>query len=277
MTTLQVFPDLEQNTPEWHAMRCGVLTASFVGKLLTIGSPGALDYDCPECGATADNPCVSRTRKEPTPIKVPHAGRSAVAAAQASTAAPVIQVAHNETAEAATGTLIAERITGWTEDTPMTSDMWRGMDCEPIARDLYAQHYRTPVTEVGFMRLDGDGWQLGYSPDGVVGDNGLIEIKAPRAKNHLRTILSRSVPVYHMAQLQTGLLVSGRAWIDFVSFVGGMPLYVKRVTPDPAWFAAITAAAVSFEANAARIIADYQARTADMPPTERVDFDLKVA
>jgi hypothetical protein len=67
------------------------------------------------------------------------------------------------------------------------------------------------------MRRDEDGWTLGYSPDGLVGDDGLIEIKAPRAKTHLRTILADEVPAHYMAQCQAGLLVTGRKWIDFVS------------------------------------------------------------
>src|SRR5689334_1552755 len=189
---------------------------------------------------------------------------------------PTLKVADNDYSRGLTTTLAAERITGWTEDTTMTSDMWRGVESEPFAREVYSEHY-AEVTEVGFMRRDEDGWALGYSPDGLVGDDGLIEIKSPRAKTHLRTILADEVPAHYMAQCQAGLLVSGRKWIDFVSYVGGMPLYVKRVLPDPAWFDAITAACVAFEANAAQIVADYETRVADMPKTERIDLELRVA
>ena len=189
---------------------------------------------------------------------------------------PTLKVAENDTSRGLTNQLAAERITGWTDETPMNSDMWRGVESEPIARDLYSRHH-APATEVGFMRRDEDGWTLGYSPDGLVGDDGLIEIKAPRAKTHLRTILTDEVPAHYMAQCQAGLLVSGREWIDFVSFVGGMPLFVKRVMPHYLWFEAITAACVAFEANVAQIVADYEDRVADMPQTERIDFDLKVA
>lgn len=189
---------------------------------------------------------------------------------------PTLKVANNDVSRGVTTTLVAERITGWTEDTPMNSDMWRGVEHEPFARDIYAGHYGA-VEQVGFMVRDEDGWQLGYSPDGLVGDDGLIEIKCPRAKTHVLTILADEVPAHYMPQLQAGLLVSGRAWIDFVSYVAGMPLYVKRVTPDPAWHEAITAACVAFETNAAQIVADYRARVADMPQTERLDFEIKVA
>jgi hypothetical protein len=275
MTTLRVLPDLIQGTDEWMAVRRGIVTASTVGKLLTVGAPGAFDYDCPECSAQAGSPCISRTRKTPTPIKTIHDDRTAVAAIKSKDAPPVIEVADNDTSRGITATLVAERITGWSEDMPMTSDMFRGVECEPIARDLYSQHYQQ-VTEVGFMRRDGDGWTLGYSPDGLVGDEGLLEIKAPRAKTHLRTILSNEVPAHYVPQCQAGLFVSGRKWLDFVSFCGGMPLFVHRVHPDPKWFEAIEAACRRFEANAQAIIADYEGRIVGLPKTERVDFDLKL-
>ena len=182
---------------------------------------------------------------------------------------PTLKVADNDTSRGLVSTLIAERITGWTEDTPMTSDMWRGVESEPFARDVYSAHYQQ-AEEVGFMHLEEDGWQLGYSPDGLVGVDGLIEIKAPRAKTHLKTILADEVPGFYMPQLQAGLLVSGRAWIDFVSFVGGMPLYVKRVYPDPAWHEAITAACVAFENTARETVADYRNKVAGMPNTDRL-------
>lgn len=189
---------------------------------------------------------------------------------------PTLKVADNDVSRGITATLAAERITGCTESTPMNSDMFRGVESEPFARDAYSEHY-APVTEVGFMRLEQDGWTLGYSPDGLVGDDGLIEIKSPRAKTHLSTILAGRVPAHYMAQCQAGLLVSGRKWLDFVSYVGGMPLFVVRVLPDPKWFDAITAACIAFEATAAQIVADYEERVADMPQTERIDLEIKVA
>lgn len=189
---------------------------------------------------------------------------------------PTLKVADNDTSRGIVTTLAAERITGWTEDTPMTSDMWRGVESEPFAREVYSKHYGD-VTEVGFMVRSEDDWTLGYSPDGLVGEDGLIEIKAPRAKTHVRTILADEVPGYYMAQCQAGLLVSGREWIDFVSYVGGMPMFVKRVTPEPIWFDAITAACIQFEKDAAQLVADYESRVADMPKTERLDFNLQVA
>lgn len=186
---------------------------------------------------------------------------------------PTLKVADNDTARGLVGTLIAERITGYTEPSYMNDDMIRGNLHEPIARDIYSGHYQQ-AEEVGFMLLECDGWQLGYSPDGLVGADGLIEVKCPRAKTHVATILADEVPSHYMAQCQAGLLVSGRDWCDFVSFVAGMPMFVKRVYPDPAWFAAIEAACLAFEANAERIVADYRSKVVGMPTTDRIDNSL---
>lgn len=184
---------------------------------------------------------------------------------------PTLKVADNDTSRAVTASLVAERITGWTEETGMTPDMWRGVEHEPIARDAYNAHNYLQAVEVGFMRRDEDGWTLGYSPDGVVGADGLIEIKCPRAKAHLSTILAADVPAHYMAQLQAGLLVSGRTWIDYVSFVAGMPLFAKRVLPDPEWQEAIVAAVSKFETTAAEMVAAYDKASKQLPATERLD------
>jgi hypothetical protein len=267
--SLHVLPDLEQGSEEWHDQRRGMVTASVVGKLITTGPPEASAVACPTCTALRGSHCFSTARKAPTPIKTFHDARSA----KASTLPPVYEIADNDTSRGLTATLIAERITGWTEDTPMTSDMWRGVEAEPYARDIYSGYYQQAV-ECGFMVRQEDGWQLGFSPDGLVGDDGLIEIKAPRAKTHLRTILADEVPAHYMAQCQAGLLVSGRKWIDYVSYVGGMPLYVKRVLPDPAWFDAITAACIAFEGEAARLLDEYVSASTGLPMTERLDNNL---
>ena len=186
---------------------------------------------------------------------------------------PTLRVASNDESRGLTALLVAERITGHTEDTYVSADMWRGIEHEPIARDIYSGNYEQAV-ECGFMRRDEDDWTLGYSPDGLVGDDGLLEIKCPRSKTHLSTILADRVPPYYMAQLQAGLLVSGRKWIDFVSFCGGMPLWVKRVYPDPAWHEAIVAACQQFETTAAEMVAAYVEATENLPATERVNNDL---
>jgi hypothetical protein len=176
--------------------------------------------------------------------------------------------ANNDTARALTMHLVAERITGHVEPTFSTIDMERGHWDEPVARDLYSEHY-APVREVGFMRDMFEHAPMGYSPDGLVGDDGLIEIKSRRQKKQLATILADEVPAENVAQCQAGLLVSGRSWLDFVSYCAGMPLYVKRVTPDPRWQVAIIDALTAFEESALAMTSLFAERTRHSPATER--------
>lgn len=266
-----ILADLEQRSEEWYDARRGIVTASVVGRLVTYGPPDAISVACPTCEARPENPCVSKARKEPTAIKSVHPARTEHAAGRA----PVFSLADNETSRGLTMTLVAERLSGFTEDIYTNGDMWRGTISEPFARDEYARHF-APVQQVGFMVRSEADWTLGYSPDGLVGDDGLLEIKSPRAKTHVQTVLSNEVPAYYMPQLQAGLLVSGRKWVDFVSYVGGMHMRPIRVYPDGDWFDAITAACVAFEHTAAQTIADYTERVVGMPMTERIDFDLEV-
>src|SRR5699024_964585 len=86
--------------------------------------------------------------------------------------------ADNDTSRGFVRQLATERIIGVPEFTYPTRPMQRGNLLEPHARELYAEHY-APVEEVGFIRLDTDEYSLGYSPDGLVGHDGLIEIKSP--------------------------------------------------------------------------------------------------
>ena len=217
--TLQVFTELEQGTDEWLAARCGIITASVVGLLIT---------------------------------------------------AKTVKPANNDTSRGLIATLVAERITGHVEPIQENSDMLRGTLDEPYARDIYSEHY-APVTEVGFMVLESYGQRLGYSPDGLVGDDGLIEIKSRRQKKQLATILADEVPAENMAQIQCGLMVSGRKWLDYVSYCGGMPLYVRRVFPDKKWFDAIAEAVDQFETAAADMLTTYTAAIEGRPTTERID------
>lgn len=264
--TLRIYETLEQRSDAWLEARRGIVTASVVGKLITADSPDATTVACPTCNAAVDSPCLSMNRKTPAPIKTIHDARNAEVAGKP----PVYTVANNETSRALTATLVAERISGFVEDGPMTSDMWRGVEAEPFARDKYAEHYGN-VTEVGFMVEDKWGFRIGFSPDGLVGDDGLIEVKAPRSKTHVLTVIDDKVPAYNMAQIQCGLLVSGRKWLDFIPYVGGLPLWKKRVHPDPAWQAAIVAAVANFETTAAEMVARYTAATEGLPATERID------
>lgn len=263
--TLHTYPELEQGSDEWLQARCGILTASVIGSLVSSRQPTALETDCPECGAEANGPCLGK--RSPEPIKTLHPARAAAARELDRV------IAADVTSETALGlimTLAAERITGFVEPTLQSRAMERGQLDEPYARDAYSTHY-TKVTELGFMVREFDGFRIGYSPDGLVGEKGLIEIKSRSQKAQLRTVLADEVPGENVAQLQTGLLVSGREWIDYVSYSGGMKLWTKTVDPDPIWQTTILAAANKAETIISNMVSDYLEATAGMPDTERID------
>lgn len=168
--------------------------------------------------------------------------------------------------------LVAERITDYTEPTYASEDMLRGHEVEPLAAQVYSAHYSREVTTAGFMVRNDWGYEIGYSPDGLVDDDGLIEVKSRRQKKHLATVLADEVPSEHVAQIQCGLLVSGRAWCDYVSYCGGMALWVKRMEPDPIWQAAIVEAVATFETAAQVMTATYLNAVAGMPECERIEM-----
>lgn len=146
--------------------------------------------------------------------------------------------------------LLAQRITGYVEPHYVSDDMLRGQEDEVEARLLYAQHY-AEVEDMGFITNDRWGFTIGYSPDGMVGADGLIECKSRRQKFQVETIVENipaaMAPDDFALQLQTGLLVSERKWVDFISYSGGQPMVTIRVYPDDKIQKAIVEAATEFE------------------------------
>ncbi len=264
--TVTYLPELIQGTDEWHEQRRGMVTASVVGNLITTRSLTAIDYDCPACEALANDACRSKV-KAGAAIKTLHSERAEVA--RRSRSSIVLEPARNDTSRSVTALLVAERITGWTDPTYINDEMLRGISDEPLARDVYAEHY-APVREVGFIVREHNGIRIGFSPDGLVGDDGLIEVKSRRPKKQVETVLAGRPPLENYAQLQCGLLVSGRKWIDYISYAGGMNLFVVRVKPEREWFDAIEAAVWAFEANAAEMIRLYSEAVQGFPMTDRV-------
>jgi putative phage-type endonuclease len=184
---------------------------------------------------------------------------------------PTLKPASNDKERSHLYELLAQRITGYVEPSYVNDDMLRGQEDEIEARALYAQHY-APVEEVGFITNDRWGFTLGYSPDGLVGDDGLIECKSRRAKYQVETLVNGEMPIDYALQVQTGLLVSERKWIDFVSYSGGLPMVTIRVTPDYEVRDAILKAARTFETKLAEKLERYRATLqseARLIPTER--------
>lgn len=192
---------------------------------------------------------------------------------------PTLKVASNDKERAHLYELLAQRISRFVEPSYIGDDMLRGMEDEIEARALYAEHV-APVEEVGFITNDKWGFTLGYSPDGLVGDDGLIECKSRRQKFQVETIISRAVPADYVLQLQTGLLVSERAWCDFISYSGGLPMAVIRVFPDAVMQDAILSAAEAFEARITEKLAAYQEAMASdarlIPTTRRIEQEMMV-
>jgi hypothetical protein len=169
---------------------------------------------------------------------------------------PTGKLADNDKTRAHVYEVAAQRITGRTEDSYTSFDMMRGHVEEILARDLYGQAYE-PVTQCGFITNESLGFTVGYSPDGLVGDDGIIEIKSAKAKIQVQRIADGGMPTEHIAQVQTGLWVTGRKWCDFISYSNGMDMMVVRVNADPDYHALIEEAAKAFEAQVAYVIAAY--------------------
>jgi predicted phage-related endonuclease len=169
---------------------------------------------------------------------------------------PTLKAASNDKERAHLFELLAQRETRFVEPQYVSFDMERGKEDEIEARALYSRHY-APVTEMGFVTNDRWGFTIGYSPDGLVGDEGAIEAKSRKAKYQVETILGLTVPDEYLLQCQTGLLVSERQWIDFISYSGGLPMIVLRVWPDEKVENAIIEAAGAFEERLAAKRARY--------------------
>ena len=182
---------------------------------------------------------------------------------------PTCKTANNDKSRAHVYEIAAQRITQYVEPVFMTNDMMRGHVDEIEARQLYAERY-APVRQVGFMTNDRWGFTLGYSPDGLVYDDGLIECKSRRQKYQFRTIAENEVPEEYWLQLQTALLVSEREYVDFISFCGGMPMFVHRVMADATIQAAILTAAETFYDNVNKLIAQYKKNCATFKFIETV-------
>jgi putative phage-type endonuclease len=133
--------------------------------------------------------------------------------------------------------LLIERLTGRREEGFTSAAMQWGTDTEPQARAAYEFMEGHTVEEVGFV--DHPSVRMsGASPDGFVGDDGLVEIKCPNTATHLELMLTDKIPAKYISQMQWQMACTGRAWCDFVSFDPRLPenlmLYVRRVARDDA-------------------------------------------
>lgn len=140
--------------------------------------------------------------------------------------------------------LLAEWLTG--EQGGMEGNQWmaRGTEMEPEARGYYEILADAAVMEVGLCLADCR--RYGCSPDGLVGDEGLLEIKCPAPHTHVQYLLDGGVPSKYIPQIQGQLLVTGRAWCDFLSYSPLMPSVRIRVERDEKYISTLNGALEKF-------------------------------
>lgn len=159
--------------------------------------------------------------------------------------------------------LVTERLTGTREDGFINAAMQWGTDTEPQARAMYELEKGVAVAECGFFdhpKIE----MSGASPDGLVGDDGLVEIKCPNSATHIATLRGEPIPDKYIKQMQWQMACTGRKWCDFASFDPRLPdamqLHVQRVARDDEMIAEMEAAVSDFLAEVAATVADLEAR-----------------
>lgn len=181
-----VYTDIQQGTPEWHAVRCGIPTASMFHAILAKGE--------------------GKTRKS-------YLCR-----------------------------LAGEIITGDPADSISNIHTERGKAMEPEARDLYAFMKDADPVQVGFIRNG----QKGCSPDSLIGESGMLEIKTKLPALMVEALIRNDFPPEHKAQCQGALWVAEREWIDICVYWPKMPPLIKRADRDEAYIAEMSAAVDAF-------------------------------
>jgi len=145
--------------------------------------------------------------------------------------------------------LICERLTGEATESFTSAAMQHGTDTEPQARAMYTLLTGLDVEEVGF--IDNPTIAMsGASPDGLVGDKGLVEIKCPQPANHIKTLTGANISRNYMLQMQWQMVCTGREWCDFVSFSPALPsdmqLFCQRIHHNVDMSDEITSSVESF-------------------------------
>lgn len=155
--------------------------------------------------------------------------------------------------------LVLERVTGTKADGYTNAEMQWGIDQEPFARAAYEAHKGVLVDEVGFMQHPTIE-MAGASPDGLVGNDGMVEIKCPSSKTALECWLSDDpVEAKYYAQMQWQMACANREWCDYVVFDPRMPakaqLFIYRVSRDRDWL-------INTEKEVKKFLAEVDAKVA---------------
>ena len=191
---------------------------------------------------------------------------------------PKGKVADNKDSRAIVFEKVSERLTNRVEDGFSNDHIERGNTFEPFAIDYYEKHI-APVESMGFITREFDtkefdGITIGYSPDGLVGDDGLIEVKCPARTKHVREICLNSPPSEYMMQMQAGMLITGRKWCDYIAYYNGMKPRIVRVLPDEDIFELIYDAVINLEECILSNIELYKQNTANMASVDFIEGEL---
>ncbi|HYA07738.1 MAG TPA: YqaJ viral recombinase family protein [Xanthobacteraceae bacterium] len=159
--------------------------------------------------------------------------------------------------------LASEILTGDAGESFSNRHTERGHEMEGEARDLYALTYDVEPVQVGFLRNG----MKGCSPDSLIGERGMLEIKSKLPHLLVGIIADGVFPPEHQAQCQGALWVAEREWIDIAVYWRGLPLFVKRAWRDEAYIASLAKEVVEFNAELAELvesIRQYRAPALDM-------------
>jgi len=148
--------------------------------------------------------------------------------------------------------LVLERITKTRAESYSNAAMAWGVEQEPFARAAYETHTGQMVEEVGFIQHP-DIEDAGASPDGLVGDDGCLEIKCPNTATHIDTVLGEEPAKKYFDQMQWQMRCADRSWCDFVSFDPRMPshlqLFIKRIERNDLYIAELEKEVIQFLAE----------------------------
>lgn len=159
--------------------------------------------------------------------------------------------------------LIAERLTGETAPSYTNAAMQWGTDQEPNARAAYELRFDVDVVQIGFVphpALE----MAGASPDGLIGDDGLVEFKCPNTSTHIDTLLGEPIAAKYVTQMQWQMACTGRQWCDFVSFDPRLPesmaLFRHRVHRDAAMIGGLERSVAEFLGEIDAKVSELRAR-----------------
>ena len=161
--------------------------------------------------------------------------------------------------------LVAERLTGTKAEKFSNAAMQWGTDQEPVARTMYEFMGDAAVTEIGLV-LHPSIDMACASPDGLVGSDGLVEIKCPMTASHIETLLGSTIDAKYMKQMQWQMACTGRLWCDFVSFDPRLPadmqVHIRRVPRDGPMIVELEREVVTFlaevDATISRLLTTYR-------------------